>query len=198
MKKIIAAVLAIGTVGVVLAIGPGDPAPDFACKDIFGKVHKLSDYKGKIIVLEAYNFGCPFCANHYKTGAMQELQEQYTKKGVVWLLVNSVNPQHPNYRTEEQAQAEWKRLKIKATAWLHDADGKVGKAYDLRTTPHMVVIDKDGKIAYWGAIDDRPATSGDPRTARNYVKEVLDALLAGKEPPVKRTRPYGCSVKYAD
>lgn len=174
----------------------GKPAPDFTAKDIDGKTHKLSDYKGKIIVLEAYNLDCPYCANHYKTGAMQELQGWATTQGVVWFVVNSVNPKHPNYRTPEQAKKEFQSQKMKATAWIDDSDGKLGKAYGLKTTPHLIIIDKNGIVAYNGAIDDRPATSGDPRTARNYVKEALQNLLAGKPVEVKQTKPYGCSVKY--
>jgi peroxiredoxin len=174
----------------------GQPAPGFTGTDINGKVHKLSDYAGKVVVLEAYNLDCPFCANHFKTGAMQELQAELTDKGVVWLIVNSVNDKHPSYRTPAQAQAEWKQYNIKATAWIDDSSGIIGKAYGLRTTPHMVVIDKEGRIAYDGAIDDDPSADGDPREARNYVSETVAALLDGKEVAAKRTKPYGCSVKY--
>jgi peroxiredoxin len=176
----------------------GKPAPDFTATDITGKTHKLSDYKGKIVVLESYNFGCPFCANHFKTGAMQELQSEMTGKGVVWLLVNSVNPNHPNHRTTEAARKEWDSLKIKATAWLDDSSGQIGKAYGMKTTPHMFVINKDGVLVYQGAIDDQPDPSHDPRKARNYVREVVSALLEGKPAPITQTKPYGCSVKYAD
>ncbi|MGB9602121.1 MAG: redoxin domain-containing protein [Limisphaerales bacterium] len=174
----------------------GKPAPDFTAKDINGKMHKLADYKGKIVVIEAYNLDCPFCANHFKTGAMQELQGWATGQGVVWFVVNSVNPKNPSHRTPEQAKKEFESQKMKATAWIDDSDGKLGKAYGLKTTPHIVIIDKEGNVAYNGAIDDRPATSGDPRTARNYVKEALQNLLAGKPVEVKQTKPYGCSVKY--
>lgn len=174
----------------------GKPAPEFTAKDIDGKTHKLSDYKGKIVVLEAYNLDCPFCANHFKTGAMQELQEWATKNGVIWFVVNSVNKSNPSYRPPEKAKKEFAEQKMKATAWLDDSDGKVGKSYGLKTTPHIVIVDKDGIVAYNGAIDDRPEASGDPRKARNYVKEALQNLLAGKPVEVKQTKPYGCSVKY--
>lgn len=184
--------------GVALGVKPGQSAPAFECKDINGKVHRLGDYEGKIIVIEAFNYGCPFVKYHYNSEAMQELQKTYTEKGIVWLIVNSTNPKHSDYIPPEQAKALVEKLKIKATAYLHDPDGKVGKAYDLRTTPHMVVIDKEGKVVYTGAIDDTPATSGDPRKARNYVKEVLDALLEGKQPTIQQTKPYGCTVKYAE
>ena len=197
--KTIALSLTLLSLGTTLALADVDiskPAPDFTAKDIEGKTHKLSDYKGKIVVLEAYNIECPFCANHFKTGAMQALQAEITAKGAIWLVVNSSNPKSGSYRNPAAAKKEWAAQKMKATAWIDDSDGKVGKAYGLKTTPHMVVIGKDGNVAYTGAIDDRPATEGDPRTARNYVREAVNALLAGKPVQVARTKSYGCGVKY--
>lgn len=176
----------------------GKPAPEFTAKDINGKTHRLSDYKGKIVVLESYNLDCPFCANHFKSGAMQELQAWATSKGVVWLLVNSVNPKSPSHRTPAAAKTESDKYKIKATAWLDDSSGKVGKLYGMKTTPHMFVINKDGVLAYDGAINDKAEDSGDPRKARNYVREAIGKLLAGEPVKVAKTRPYGCGVKYAD
>jgi peroxiredoxin len=174
----------------------GQEAPEFEAKDIEGKTHKLSDYRGKIVVLEAYNFDCPFVANHYNTGAMQELQAALAEQGVVWLLVNSTHKDHPNYREPDAAKKEWDRLKIKAKAWLHDADGELGRKYEMRTTPHMFVINEKGVLVYQGAIDDQPRASGDPRAARNYVKEVVGQLASGRDVQVSQTRPYGCNVKY--
>jgi len=194
-KAILTLAFALITAG-TFAAETGKPAPDFTAKDINGKEHKLSDFKGKIVVLEAYNLDCPFCANHFKTGAMQELQEELTGKGVVWLLVNSVNPNHPSHRSPEAAQKEWKNQKLRATAWLDDSAGTIGKAYGMKTTPHMFVLDKEGNLAYQGAIDDKARSSGDPRTARNYVKEAVNALLDGKKIEVTETKPYGCGVKY--
>lgn len=192
-------IIAATALATALAFGEatvGKPAPNFEVKDINGKTHRLSDFKGKIVVIEAYNLDCPFCANHYKTGAMQELQEWATGKGIVWLVVNSVHKNHPSYRTPEKAKQEFQAQKIKATAWIDDSDGKLGKAYGLKTTPHLVVIDKDGVVAYNGAIDDNPSANGDPRKAKNYVKEAIENLLSGKPVAVKQTKPYGCSVKY--
>jgi peroxiredoxin len=174
----------------------GQAAPEFTAVDITGKSHQLSDYRGKIVVLEAYNFDCPFVVNHYNRGAMQELQAELAKQGVVWLLVNSTHPDHPNYRDPAAAKEEWNRLKIKATAWLHDPEGELGRKYQMRTTPHMYVIDAKGVLVYQGAIDDRARADGDPRTARNYVKEVVGQLMEGRDVAVSQTRPYGCSVKY--
>jgi peroxiredoxin len=169
----------------------GKTAPDFTVTDVNGKTHKLSDHKGKIIVLEAYNLDCPYVANHYNTGAMQELQGNLTAKDVVWLTVNS------SYKDAEKAKKEAADKKIKATV-VHDPAGKIGKAYGFKTTPHMVVIGKDGKVAYNGAIDDKAETEGDPRAAKNYVKEAVAKLQAGEPLTVAKTKPYGCGVKYAN
>jgi peroxiredoxin len=182
----------------VQAVEIGKPAPDFTATDINGKTVKLSDYKGKIVVLESYNSDCPFCNNQYQTGAMQELQKDLAAKGVVWLIVNSVNPNNASHRTADQAKQELADKKIVATAWIDDSSGAVGHLYGMKTTPDMFVVDKDGTLAYAGAIDDQPTPNHDPKTARNYVREAVDALLAGKPVPVAQTKPYGCSVKYAD
>jgi peroxiredoxin len=174
----------------------GKPAPDFTATDINGKTVQLSDYKGKIVVLESYNLDCPFCHNHFSTGAMQELQKEVTSKGGIWLMVNSVNPNNSSHRTPEQARAEWAKEKLNATAWLDDSSGKIGKEYGMRTTPHMFVIDKDGTLVYNGAIDDQATPDHDPRKAHNYVKDAVTHLLAGEKVTTTQTKPYGCSVKY--
>ena len=174
----------------------GQPAPEFTATDINGQTHKLSDYKGKIVVLESYNQDCPYCHNHYRTGAMQDLQRELTAKGVVWFVVNSVSPAHPSHRTTEQAEKEWTAERMHATAWLDDSSGKIGRMYGMRTTPHMFVIDPKGTLVYEGAIDDRAEPHGDPRTAHNYVREAVAKLIAGEKLRVTQTRPYGCGVKY--
>jgi peroxiredoxin len=187
-----------GCLGAFAAAQVGKPAPDFTATDINAKTLKLSDYQGKIVVLEAYNLDCPFCANHFKSGAMQELQQWAVSKGVVWLLVNSAGQHSGSYRDAATAKKEWDELKIKATAWIDDHDGKVGKLYGMRTTPHMFVIDQKGLLAYQGAIDDRPEPEGDPRKARNYVREAIAKLQAGEKIAVTETRSYGCGVKYSN
>jgi len=181
-----------------LAVETGKPAPDFTGTDITGKTVKLSDYAGKVVVIESYNSDCPFCNNHYKTGAMPELQKDLAAKGVVWLIVNSVNPKNFSHRTPEQAQKEMADKKIVANAWIDDSSGAIGHLYDMKTTPHMFVIDKSGTLVYDGAIDDQPDPSHDPTKARNYVREAVDEVIAGKPVAVSLTKPYGCSVKYAD
>jgi len=176
----------------------GEPAPDFTGTDINGRTHRLSDYRGRIVVLEAYNSDCPFCANHYKTGAMQRLQEAAVSKGVVWFVVNSVHAGAPSYRKPEVARKEFADLGIKATSWLDDHSGAIGKRYGMKTTPHVFVISQQGVLAYQGGIDDRPASSGDPRTAHNYVRAAVEALLAGQSVAVSESKSYGSGVKYAD
>jgi peroxiredoxin len=198
MKTAFALVAALTLASAALAVEIGKPAPDFSGTDINGKTVKLGDYKGKIVVIESYNSDCPFCNNQYANGATQDLQKELAAKGVVWLLVNSVSPNNFSHRTPEQARQEWASKKIAATAWLDDSSGAIGHLYDMKTTPHTFVIDKNGVLVYDGAMDNKPDPEHDPRTVRNYVREAVDALLAGKPVAVAQTKPYGCSVKYAD
>ena len=198
MKKLSVLLTAMAFATTTFAVEIGKPAPDFTGTDINGKTIKLSDYTGKIVIIESYNSDCPFCHNHYQTGAMQELQKNLEAKGVVWLIVDSVNTKNFSYRTPEQARKEMTDEKIAATAWIDDHSGTIGHLYEMKTTPHMFVIAKDGTLAYDGAIDDRPQPFGDPRTAKNYVSAAVDDLLAGKPVAVSQTKPYGCGVHYAD
>ena len=198
MKKTFALVTALTLASAALAAEIGKPAPDFTATDVNGKTVKLNDYAGKIVVLESYNSDCPFCNNQYKTGATQDLQKELAAKGVVWLIVNSVNPNNTSHRTPDQARQEIADKKIVATAWIDDSSGAVGHLYDMKTTPDMYVIDKNGVLVYQGAIDNKPDPMHDPRTARNYVSDAVDALLAGKPVEVSQTKPYGCGVKYAN
>lgn len=197
MKRIFGGVLLLGSVAALwAAVGAGEPAPDFTGTDINGQTHHLSDYKGKIVVLESYNQDCPFCHNHYQTGAMQDLQKEMTSKGVVWFIVNSVGKKYSSYRSPEAAKKEWAKDKIQATAWLDDSSGEIGKLYGMRTTPHMFVIGADGMLVYQGAIDDRAEPEGDPRKAHNYVRDAVQKTQAGQKLEVTQTKPYGCGVKY--
>jgi peroxiredoxin len=195
MKTTLSLLAALAVASSALAVEVGKPAPDFTGTDINGKTVTLSDYKGKIVVIESYNSDCPFCHNQY-SGATQELQKQLTDKGVVWLLVNSVSPHNSSHRTPAEAQKEWDSLKIAATAWIDDSSGDIGHLYGMKTTPHVFVVDKSGTLVYEGAMDDQPDPVHDPRTARNYVKEAVNDLLNGKPIEVSQTKPYGCAVHY--
>ena len=198
MKKTIALFCALVLTTAAFAVEVGKPAPDFTGTDITGKTIHLSDYKGKIVVLESYNAQCPFCQHHYGTGAMQALQADLASKGVVWLVVDSVGKDNFGYLAPAAAQQTWNEQKFAATAWLDDNAGTIGHLYGMKTTPHRFVIAADGTLAYAGALDNNPTPEGDPRKAKNYVRAAVDELLAGKPVTVTATKPYGCSVHYAD
>lgn len=172
-------------------------APDFKLVDSNGKEHSLSDFKGKVVVLEWINFDCPFVKKHYDSKNMQSLQLKYTKKDVVWLSIcSSAEGKQGNF-TNAEINKRIKDHNAKMVAYLVDANGKVGKMYGAKTTPHMYVIDKDGKLVYAGAIDDKASTDlEDVKDAKNYVAAALDELLAGKKVSFQSSTSYGCSVKY--
>ncbi len=198
MKKTLVLLTALTFAAAAFAVEIGKPAPDFTGTDIAGKTVKLSDYKGRIVVIESYNSDCPYCENQYKTGAMQALQKELTAKGAVWLIVNSVNTKNFSHRTPAQAKQEWADRKIAATAWIDDSSGVIGHLYGMETTPDMYVINQDGTLVYDGAIDNQPDPFHNPLTANNYVRDAVNDLLAGKPIEVSQTKPYGCSMKYAD
>lgn len=197
-RRMLIAALSLGFVAAAYAaLSPGQPAPDFTLSGIDGKQYKLSDFRGKLVVLEWFNSECPFVQKHYESGNMQSLQAKYAGKGIVWLGINSTSPQHSNYRDASRSQAILKEWKSTPAAFLLDPDGKVGQAYGARTTPHMYVVDPAGKLVYMGGIDDKPSASQrDIATAKNYVAAALDELLAGRAVSQNNTRPYGCSIKY--
>lgn len=198
MKTAFTLFAALTLASAALAVEIGKPAPDFTATDINGKTIHLSDYKGKIVVIESYNSDCPYCHNQYKTGAMQAMQRDLAAKGVVWLLVNSVNPNNASHRTPAQARAEMAAENMDVTAWIDDSSGAVGHLYDMKTTPDMYVINQDGILVYQGAIDNQPDPFHDPTKAQNYVSAAIVAVQADKPVAVTETKPYGCSVKYAD
>jgi len=176
---------------------PGKPANDFTLKDVTGKTVHLADYKGKYVVLEWFNQGCPFVQKHYESGNMQNLQKTYTGKGVVWLAISSTNPKSGDYRDPQGAQGVMRDWKMNPTAFVLDEDGTVGRTWGARATPHMFVVDPAGKVIYAGAIDDKATwRQEDVRTAKNYVAAALDEAMAGKPVTTANTAAYGCSVKY--
>ncbi|MGA7323907.1 MAG: thioredoxin family protein [Rhodomicrobium sp.] len=176
---------------------PGKPAPDFAATDSNGNTVRLSDFRGKIVVLEWTNDGCPYVQKHYNSGNMQSLQREETGRGVIWLTVISSAPGTQGYVDGREANALTKSRDAAPTEVLLDPEGKVGHLYRARTTPHMFVVSKDGTLAYMGGIDDKPTTNpADIGTAKNYVRAAVEEVMAGKTVEQAVTRPYGCSVKY--
>ena len=176
----------------------GQPAPAFTVQDSSGKTVSLADFKGKHVVLEWVNPGCPYVVKHYGSANMQGTQKDATTKGVVWLAVNSTSADHGDYKAPA-AMAQWMQgHKAAASATLMDADGKVGRAYGARTTPHLYIVDPKGLLVYAGGIDNKPSSNpADIPGATNHVKVALGEALAGKAISQATTRPYGCSVKYS-
>ena len=181
------------------AVDIGADAPDFSLQGSDGKTHKLSDYRGRPVVLEWFNNDCPFVRKHYDRPEknMQGLQERYTARDVVWLTVVSSAEGNEGYVNREGAVALQQSNGSRQTAILLDPQGTAGRAYGARTTPHMNLVSKEGKIVYQGAIDDRRTyDKADLKGAQNYIAEALEATLKGEAVTVAQTRPYGCSVKY--
>jgi len=174
----------------------GRPAPAFTVSDLTGKPVRLEDYKGKTVVLEWINFGCPFVMKHYNSGNMQALQKKYSSD-VVWLAVNSTNKGHSDWADPAPLTAQLKQLGAQPARYLVDEPGTMGLAYGAKTTPHMYIVNPEGVLIYKGAIDDKPSTNkSDIPGARNHVLAALDESMAGKPVSTPSTTPYGCSVKY--
>ncbi len=185
------------TVSVASAATAGQSAPDFTATDAAGKTVRLSDYKGRFVVLEWVNPDCPFVQKHYVSKNMQDLQRAWGAKGVVWLAVNSTREGHSEYRDGAAMNAWMSSQGASAHSVVIDGRSDVGRAYAAKTTPHMFVIDPAGRIVYAGAIDDkRSANPADAKTAKNYVTAALTEATAGKTVTTAGTTPYGCSVKY--
>lgn len=175
----------------------GAPAPQFTGTDANGATHRLADYAGKIVVLEWTNNQCPFVQKHYNSGNMQRIQKEARAHGVVWFSVVSSAPGKEGYVTPAQAREVVQQRGAQPTGVILDASGDLGRTYGAKTSPHMFVIDAQQRLVYQGAIDDKPTT--DPaslQSARNYVREALASVEAGRAVAVSETTPYGCSVKY--
>ena len=198
LKLVPIAVTSLWLAGSALAATVGQSAPAFSATDTAGKAVSLADFKGRTVVLEWVNPGCPYVRKHYDSANMQATQKGATGQGVVWLAVNSTASGHYDYKKPAEMAAWMQSQKAAATATLMDSDGKIGRAYGARTTPHMYVIDKQGVLAYAGAIDSKPTSRVDDiKTATNHVNAALAEVLAGKAVSVAATQPYGCSVKYS-
>lgn len=175
----------------------GQSAPDFTGTDSNGKSHRLSDFKGKTVVLEWTNHECPFVKKHYNTGNMQALQKEAVAQGAVWLTVLSSAEGKQGFTTPEQANEVIKTVGSAETARILDPSGEIGRLYGAKTTPHMFIVNGEGTLAYAGAIDDNPSPAPeDVKGAKNYVREALAELAAGKPVTMAQTNAYGCGVKY--
>jgi peroxiredoxin len=198
-KLLLAALTCLASTSLFAADSPavGSAAPDFSVSDSKGKTQSVSQYKGKYVVLEWFNPECPFVKKHYGSGNMQKLQEEFTGKGVVWLTIDSNAPGLEGSLAPEQANAKIAEWKTHSTALLLDPEGKAGRTYGAKNTPHMFVINPEGKVIYAGAIDSKATPNpADIASSTNYVKVALDESLAGKPVTTPSSRPYGCSVKY--
>ena len=175
----------------------GQAAPDFNTKDLNDKTVSLSDLKGKVVVFEWVNFGCPFVKKHYGSGNMQKLQADYAAKGVVWVTVNSAAKGKEGYQDAPKMAEIAKENGDKSTHFILDADGKIGKAFGAKVTPHIFIVNKEGTLSYSGAIDSKASTNQeDVASADKLFANALDAVLAGKEVVNAKNQPYGCGVKY--
>ena len=193
------AALLFALVATALAARIGEPAPDFTATDSRGKTQHLADYKGKFVVLEWHNQGCPYTRKHYESGNMQRLQKEWTGKGVVWFTVISSAPGTQGFVNAAEENEYVKKVNAAPTAVLLDPQGTLGHLYSAKTTPHMFIIDPKGTLIYNGAIDDHPTSDqSDIASSKNYVSMALQEAMSGKPVSEAATRPYGCSVKYAD
>jgi hypothetical protein len=189
---LVAAAFAFNVPHLASAAESSKPAPSFTVTDISGKTHQLADYRGKIVVLEWLNPGCPFVLRHYKSGNMPDTQKVAAAQGAIWLQVNSTAMGD----LDAAKTVDWqKKQGVIATAYIRDQDGKLGRLFGAQTTPHLFVIGPDGTLAYQGAIDDQPSASiANTLAAHNYVKAALASLKARTQKA--QTDPYGCGVKY--
>lgn len=195
-----------GLVGVGIATGMpafaspvvGQMAPTFSAMDVDGKSVSLADFKGKVVVLEWTNHGCPFVRKHYDTGNMQSVQADITAMGAVWLTIVSSAPGEQGYVTPDETKARMAAEKWSASSTLLDPKGIIGRAFDAKVTPHMYIIGADGALLYNGAIDDKPTSNkADVTGARNYVRDAMADINAGRPVAMANTRAYGCGIKYA-
>ena len=197
LRRTLIATAALVALGAQAAATVGQPAPDFTLKDTSGKTVRLSDFKGKHVVLEWTNPGCPFVRKHYDSGNMPATQKESTTKGVVWLAINSTETESADYLEPKKLVAWMTERKSAPSAVLMDEEGTVGKAYGARTTPHMYIVNPQGQLIYAGGIDSIPsARAADIAKATNYVKAGLNEALAGKSLTAATTQPYGCTIKY--
>jgi peroxiredoxin len=199
LSSILVALLLCAAPALSSAAKVGEAAPDFTGTASNGKTVRLSDYRGKFVVLEWHNNGCPFVRKQYNSGNMQRLQKEWTSQGVAWFTILSSAPGKQGYATASEENEFLAKEQAAPSAALLDPSGAIGHLYDAKTSPHMFVINQQGVIIYDGAIDDKPTTDvADVPGAKNYVSLALQEARAGKPVETAATRPYGCGVKYSD
>jgi hypothetical protein len=199
LYRILVVVMLCAVPLLIAAAKVGDAAPEFTATASNGKTVRLADYRGKYVVLEWHNNGCPYVGKHYNSGNMQRLQKHWTSQGVVWFTILSSAPGKQGYVTASEENDYLTKEQAAPTAALLDPSGDIGHLYDAKTSPQMVVINPQGVVIYSGAIDDKPTTDlQDVQGATNYVRLALEESMAGKPVKISATRPYGCSVKYRD
>lgn len=197
IRSIFTSIVAAGLIATGYAAEVGKPAPDFSLKNLEGESVSLADFKDKVVVLEWVNYECPFVKKHYGSGNMGKLQKTYTDKEVVWLTVNSAAEGNQGYLESPVMKVAAEKAGNQATHFLMDPEGKMGKAYDAKVTPHMFIIDKKGIVRYNGAMDSKPTPDvADIETADKWFVDALEAVLEGKEVTNATNKPYGCGVKY--
>ena len=175
-------------------VNVGAQAPTFTAPGADGKPHSLRDYAGKLVVLEWTNPVCPFTAVKYKSGAMQALQHYAESQHIVWLSIDTAAPDRAGYLTPSAARTRIAQTHATVTAFLFDLDGKIARSYGAKTTPSFFVIDRNGKLAYQGAMDDQ--VFADQGEGREYMKSALDDLIAGRPLKYTETQPQGCAIEY--
>jgi len=199
LYPILIALLLCTTSALFSAAKVGEAAPQFTATASDGKSYRLADYRGKYVVLEWHNNGCPYVGKHYKSGNMQRLQKEWTGRGVAWFTILSSAPGQQGYVTASEENEYVRKMQAAPTAALLDPTGQVGHLYDAKTSPQMIVINPQGAVIYDGAIDDKPTTDlEDVPGATNYVSLALEQAMGGKQVATTTTRPYGCSVKYGE
>lgn len=197
LRCIAAAVSAFAFIAIATAATVGEPAPQFSLVDTDGQTRELSEFEGKIVVLEWTNYGCPYVKRHYNSGNMQAIQEANTGKEVVWLSICSSAPGTQGHMSVPEWKSAIQSKGVNASAVLIDETSKVARLYGAIVTPHMYVIDEAGILVYDGAIDNQASVRGDISNAENYVTAAVDALLAGEPITKSKVKPYGCGIKYA-
>jgi AhpC/TSA family len=199
LSRMLLALILCAAPSLISAAKLGEAAPDFTGTASDGRTFHLADYRGKYVVLEWHNNGCPFVRKQYNSGNMQRLQKQWTGQGVAWFTILSSAPGKQGYVTATEENDYLAKMQAAPTAALLDPSGEIGHLYDAKTSPHMFVINPQGVMIYDGAIDDKPTPDlNDVPGAKNYVSLALEEAMAGRQVEISATRPYGCSVKYLD